>query len=48
MVSVMLQVEVEAFNSKDAVEVVEDCFGEGESCGLQVQDFEVLDFDRLE
>ena len=47
MVSVMLQVEVEAFDESDARDAVEDCFGEGEFCGLTVIDTEVTDLELL-
>lgn len=47
MVQIMLQVEVEAFSESDAYEAIEDCFGEGDACGLVVQDFEVLDLDEI-
>jgi len=45
--SVLLKVEVEAYNEEDAQEVTEDCFGEGSVCGLTVVDYEVIDHDRL-
>lgn len=47
LVSVMLQVEVQAFNEEDAFEAVEDCFGPGDSCGLKVVEFEVNDHTEL-
>ena len=47
MVSVILQVQVEAFDKKDAIEAVKDCFGEGDACGLSVLDMEVLDIDSM-
>jgi len=47
MVSVMLQVQVEAFSDSDATEVITDCFGEGDFCGVDVQSVEVLDFEEL-
>jgi hypothetical protein len=43
----MLQVEVEAFDEDDAAGAIEDCFGEGDTCGLMVQNVEVLDFEEL-
>lgn len=45
--SVLLQVEVEAFDEDDAAQAIEDCFGEGATCGLTVQAVEVLDFEEL-
>jgi hypothetical protein len=45
--SVLLQVEVEAFSEADAQEAVQDCFGEGSNCGLNVLDFEVVDNDEF-
>jgi hypothetical protein len=45
--SVLLQVEVEAFSEADAYEAVEDCFGAGSNCGLNVLDFEVVDSDEF-
>lgn len=48
MVSVVLNVEVEAFSEGDALEAVHDCFGEGSTCGLNVVDYEVTDHARLE
>ena len=47
MVSVMLQVEIEAFDESDAQDAVNDCFGEGDFCGIAVKDFEVTDFEML-
>lgn len=47
MVSVMLQVEVEAFDASDAEDAVIDCFGEGDFCGVSVKDCEVTDFELL-
>jgi hypothetical protein len=44
MVGVVLQVEVQAFNEQDALEAVNDCFGQGEACGLNVTEFEVTDY----
>ncbi len=45
--SVLMQVEVEAFNESDATQAIQDCFGEGDSCGLLVHNTEVLDFEEL-
>jgi len=45
--SVMLQVEVEAFDEDDAAQAIEDCFGEGDTCGLTVSSVEVLDYEEL-
>jgi hypothetical protein len=47
MVSVVLQVEVEAFSEDDALDAVHDCFGEGSTCGLNVTDYVVIDLDEL-
>jgi hypothetical protein len=47
MISVMLQVEVEAFDESDARDAVVDCFGEGDFCGVTVKDYEVTDFEML-
>lgn len=47
MVSVVLQVEVQAFSQQDAIEAVADVYGEGDSCGLNVTDFEVVDYAEL-
>jgi hypothetical protein len=47
MVSVVLQVEVEAFDESDARDAVEDCFGEGDFCGISVADCEVTDLELL-
>jgi hypothetical protein len=47
MVSVVLQVEVEAFDESDARDAVEDCFGEGDFCGISVADCEVTDLEML-
>lgn len=33
-------VKVEAANESDALEAINDTFGEGEVCGLEVQDLE--------
>jgi hypothetical protein len=43
IVDVVLQVEVQAFSEQDALEAVNDCFGQGEACGLNVTEFEVTD-----
>jgi hypothetical protein len=45
--NVLITVEVEAYDEDDAAEAIEDCFGEGEFCGLSVQATEVLDFEEL-
>jgi hypothetical protein len=47
LVDVVIRVSVSAFDEKDALEAVHDCFGEGEICGLVVQDFEVTDYELL-
>jgi hypothetical protein len=47
MVSVVLNVEVEAFSEDDALDAVHDCFGEGSTCGLNVTDYEVIDHAEL-
>ena len=47
LVKVMVEVSVEAFNADDAQEAVRDCFGEGEACGFEVTDYEVLDLNEL-
>lgn len=47
MVSVTLQVEVQAFDESDARDAVVDCFGEGDFCGLEVLDSEVNDLELL-
>jgi len=46
-VSVNLVVEVQGFSESDASEAVADCFGVGDSCGLNVQEFDVNDIARL-
>jgi hypothetical protein len=48
MISVVLNIEVEAFSESDALDAVHDTFGEGSTCGLNVVDYEVTDHDRLE
>lgn len=40
--SVLLQVEVDAFDQADATEAVEDTFGPGETGDLNVTRFEVV------
>lgn len=47
MFAVLLQTEVQAPNEADAREILEDTLGKGESCGLNVAEFEVLDSDEL-
>ena len=42
-----MQVEVEAFDEDDAAQAIQDCFGEGDACGLEVLNVEVLDFEEL-
>ena len=46
-VSVALEVEVQAFDEADALEAVNDCFGPGESAGLLVTEYELLDYAEL-
>lgn len=46
--AVMLQVEVEAYDEDDAAAAIQDCFGEGDTCGLSVISAEVLDFEQLD
>lgn len=41
VISVTLQVEVDAFNATDALEAVEDVFGPGAAVGLSVTDLRV-------
>ncbi len=43
LVSIELQVEVQAFNKEDAFQAVEDVFGPGDANGLDVLEFEVLE-----
>ena len=45
--SVLMQVEVDAFDEDDASQAIQDCFGEGDACGLEVLNVEVLDFEEL-
>lgn len=45
--SVLLQVEVEAFDEDDAAAAINDCLGEGENCGLLINATEVLDYEEL-
>lgn len=40
--SVTLQVEVPAFSDGDAIEAVRDAFGEGEFCGVEVTQVEIV------
>lgn len=47
IVSVNLQVEVQAFSEEDALESVEDVFGLGDTCGLNVTEFTVDDHTKL-
>jgi hypothetical protein len=47
IVSVNLQVEVQAFNEEDAFEAVEDVFGTGDTCGLNVMEFTVNEHTKL-
>lgn len=35
---VTLEVEVQAYNPMDAHELVEDAFGPGEDCGVEIKD----------
>jgi len=45
--AVMLQIEVEAFDEDDAATAIQDCLGEGDFCGLEIKDIEVLDYEEL-
>ncbi len=47
LMSVTLQVKVDAFDEGDAFEAVEDCFGQGDACGLEVVEFEVNEHEQL-
>lgn len=38
--TVTLEVEVEAFDSGDAMEMLQDAFGLGENCGTQIVECE--------
>lgn len=40
-IAVSILVKVEAPNESDALEAVQDTFGEGEICGLEIKDVEV-------
>lgn len=46
-VSVALEVEVEAFDENDALEAVTDVFGPGDTCGLDVTEFQILDHEPI-
>jgi hypothetical protein len=39
--TVSLEVQVEAFSEDDAKELVEDVFGPGSDCGVEVVDFNI-------
>jgi hypothetical protein len=41
-VSVLIKVKVDAFSEADALDAVHDCYGEGEACGLNVLEYEVV------
>lgn len=45
--SIMLQVEVDAPDEDAAGAAIADCFGEGDTCGLEVSNVEVLDYEEL-
>lgn len=47
LVSVVLNVQVEAFDASDVHELITDCFGEGDFCGVEVKDCEVNDLELL-
>lgn len=47
LLTVTMQVEVQAYGIGDAFEAVEDCFGQGEACGLKVTEFEVTDHESV-
>ena len=47
ILSVLLQVEVEAYDENDAKDAVHDSFGEGSICGMEIKDYEVTDFESL-
>jgi hypothetical protein len=38
---VSLEVEVEAFDLADAIDAVHDAFGEGSTCGVDINSFKV-------
>lgn len=44
-VSVLIKVEVEAFDEGDALDAVHDCYGEGEACGMNILQYEVIAHD---
>jgi hypothetical protein len=46
-VSVTLEVDVSAFDPKDALSAVEDVFGTGDTCGLEVKEYKVLEYAEL-
>lgn len=41
--TVLLQVEVDAYDESDAADAVQDVFGIGDSAGLDVTNFEVVE-----
>lgn len=41
-----VEVQVQAFNEDDAYEAVEDTFGTGNACGLDVTNFKVVHKDE--
>lgn len=46
-VSVTLEVEVQAFDPADALSAVEDVFGVGETCGIEVKESKVLEYAEI-
>ena len=44
-VSILLKVEIDAFSEEDALDAAHDAFGEGEVCGLNVTEYEVVNSD---
>lgn len=47
LVSVVISVEVQAFDEGDALEAVEDCFGLGENGQCEVVEYSVLSHEEF-
>lgn len=41
LLHVTLEVEVEAYDLNDAIDAVQDAFGEGSTCGVDINKFKV-------
>lgn len=46
--AVVLQVEVEAYDERDAEDLLKDIFGPGDDCGVTITEFDINQHEQLD